>query len=40
MNREVAELVTALERVARAMDAEVAAVRSGQSEEVSAAADQ
>jgi hypothetical protein len=39
VNREVAELVTSLERVAEAMDAEVEAVRSGQAPELSAAAD-
>jgi hypothetical protein len=38
MNRGVAELAAALDRVAVAMDAEVEAVRSGQADELSAAA--
>jgi hypothetical protein len=39
MNRVVAELTTALDQVAAAMDAEVEAVRSGRADELSAAAD-
>jgi hypothetical protein len=39
MNRAVAELTTALDRVAAAMEAEVEAVRSGRADELSAAAD-
>jgi flagellar biosynthesis/type III secretory pathway chaperone len=39
MNRAVAELTTALDRVTAAMDAEVDAVRAGQAGELSAAAD-
>jgi hypothetical protein len=40
VNRTVVELTTALDRVTAAMEAEVAAVRSGQARELSAAADQ
>ena len=39
MNQAVADFAAALERVAMAMDAEVEAVRSGQAQELSAAAD-
>ena len=39
MNRAVAELTAALDRVAMAMDAEVEAVRSGQARQLSGAAD-
>jgi hypothetical protein len=39
VNQTVADLAAALDRVAAAMDAEVAAVRSGQARELSAAAD-
>jgi uncharacterized protein (DUF885 family) len=39
VNRTVAELTAALERIAVAMDAEVAAIRSGQADGLSAAAD-
>lgn len=38
MNRDVAELATALERVAAVMDAEADAVRSGQADALAAAA--
>lgn len=38
MNRSVAELTTALDRVAAALDVEAEAVRSGQADELSAAA--
>jgi hypothetical protein len=40
VNRSVADLTTALEHVAAAMDVEVEAVRSGPAEQLSAAADQ